>query len=142
MPDRIVRPVQSDTAEPGDEVSFADGFPLLLVNEGSLAALNEGSNFRTDVRRFRPNLVVEGPPAWAEDDWRRLRAGAIRLRLPKPCARCSVPGIDPDSAEMTREPLRTLAKLRTRDHEVFFGVNVTPDDVGELRVGDAVEVLE
>ena len=142
MPDRIVRPVQSVTAEPGDEVSFADGFPLLLVNQGSLAALNEGSNLRTDVRRFRPNLVVEGPPAWAEDEWRRLRAGGLTLRLPKPCARCSIPGIDPDSAEMTREPLRTLAKLRTRDHEVFFGVNVTPDDVGELRVGDVLEVLE
>jgi uncharacterized protein YcbX len=142
MPDTIVRPVQSSTAQPGDVVSFADAFPILLVNAASLADLNERSEFRTDVRRFRPNLVVDGAPAWAEDDWRRLRAGGLELRLPKPCARCSIPGIDPDTAESTREPLRTLAKVRTRDHEVFFGVNVSPDGVGTLRVGEAIEVVD
>jgi uncharacterized protein YcbX len=142
MPDEIVRPVESEHAQPGDEVSFADGFPMLLVNRASLDALNDGSNIGTDVRRFRPNLVVDGAAAWAEDGWRRLRAGALTLRLPKPCARCSVPGIDPDTAAITREPVRTLARLRTRDHEVYFGVNVTPDGVGRLRVGVEIEVIE
>jgi uncharacterized protein YcbX len=142
MPDQIVRPVLSETALPADEVSFADGFPMLLVNQASLDDLNQCSNFRTDVRRFRPNLVVDSEPAWAEDRWRRLRAGELTLRLPTPCARCSVPGIDPDTAEPTREPLRTLAQLRTRDHEVYFGVNVTPDGVGTLRVGDELDVID
>jgi len=140
-PDEIVRPVTGDGARDGDEVSFADGFPLLIATTASLADLNTRSNFRTDVRRFRPNLVIDGAPPWAEDEWRALRVGALPVRVTTPCARCTIPGVDPDSAELTKEPLRTLATFRTRDHEVYFGVNAIPDGVCELRVGDAVAVV-
>jgi uncharacterized protein YcbX len=142
MPDEIVRPVRWEQAEPGDEVSFADGFPLLVANASSLEDLNQRSNFRTDVRRFRPNLVVDGAPPWAEDCWRALRVGAVSLRVATPCARCVIPGIDPDTAESTPEPLRSLATFRKREHEVYFGVNAIPDGVGEIEVGDAVTVTE
>ena len=64
------------------------------------------------------------------------------MRVPKPCARCTIPGIDPDSAETTKEPLRTLATFRKRDNEVFFGVNGIPDGLGELVVGDEAALLE
>jgi uncharacterized protein YcbX len=142
LPDEIVRPVRAEAARPGDEVSFADGYPLLIASSSSLADLNQRSNFRTDVRRFRPNLVVDGAPPWAEDGWRRLRVGNLAIRVTIGCARCSIPGLDPDSAVATPEPLRTLARFRRRDHEVYFGVNAVPDDEGELAVGDVVEVLE
>jgi uncharacterized protein YcbX len=142
MPDEIVRPVRSEEALPGDEVSFADGYPLLITSSSSLADLNQRSNFLTDVRRFRPNLVVEGALPWAEDGWRRLRVGERIIRVTTGCARCSIPGLDPDSATMTPEPLRTLARFRSRDHQVYFGVNAVPDDAGAIAVGDAVEVLE
>lgn len=142
MPDTIVRPVDSVAAQAGDVVSFADGFPLLVTNAASLEDLSRRANFPTDVRRFRPNLVVRGAPAWAEDDWRLLRVGALPIRLPTACARCNVPSIDPDLALPTQEPLRTLATFRKRNHEVYFGMNGIPDAVGELRVGDAVEVID
>lgn len=142
MPDDVERPVKPAYARPGDLVSFADGFPLLVVSRDSLADLNTRSNFRTDVRRFRPNVVVAGAPPWAEDGWRALRIGALTLRLPVGCARCTIPSIDPDTLEITREPLRTLAALRTRDHAVWFGVNAIPDAAGELAVGDPVQVVE
>jgi MOSC domain-containing protein len=135
MPDDTRRPVDAAFARAGDVVSFADGFPLLVVNRASVEAL------ATDVRRFRPNVVVDGATPWAEDEWRGLAVGALMLRTPKPCARCAIPGIDPDSAAITKEPLRTLAQLRTRDHQVWFGINAIPDSEGRLRVGDAVRAL-
>ncbi|HEX6839086.1 MAG TPA: MOSC N-terminal beta barrel domain-containing protein [Polyangia bacterium] len=143
MPDEAQRPVDAEYARAGDVVSFADGFPLLVVNEASLAALGGA----VDARRFRPNLVVTGAAAWAEDEWRALAVGApggptLTLRTPKPCARCTIPGIDPDSAVTTKEPLRTLARLRTRDHRVLFGVNAIPDGEGLLRVGDSVAPVD
>jgi uncharacterized protein YcbX len=136
MPDDSRRVVDPDYARDGDIVSFADGFPILVVNRASLEALGDG----IDVRRFRPNVVVSGAAAWAEDEWRALAIGgdAFVLRTPKPCARCQIPGVDPDSAAITKEPLRTLARLRTRDNKALFGINAIPDGEGIIRVGDAV----
>ena len=143
MPDEARRPVEAPFGHDGDIVSFADAFPLLVVNQASLAALGDA----VDARRFRPNLVVDGAAAWAEDDWRALRIGArdaapVVLRTPKPCARCTIPGVDPDTAVTTKEPLRTLARLRTRDHRVLFGINAIPDGEGVLRVGDPIAALD
>jgi hypothetical protein len=142
MPDDTRRAVEPAHARAGDIVSFADGFPLLLVNRASLDALRGDDGAPVDVRRFRPNVVVAGAPAWAEDSWHALAVGDIVLRTPKPCARCTIPGVDPDTAAITKEPLRTLAKLRTRDHRVLFGINAIPDGEGILRVGDAIRPLD
>ena len=141
MPDDARRAVDPEYARAEDIVSFADGFPLLVVNRASLLALGDS----VDVRRFRPNLVVAGAAAWTEDDWRALAIGSeapVTLRTPKPCARCSIPGVDPESAAITKEPLRALAKLRTRDSQAWFGVNAIPDGEGTLRVGDSVRPLD
>ena len=92
MPDETRRPVDQDHARADDIVSFADGFPLLVVNRASLEALGRDAGSDIDVRRFRPNVVVAGAAAWAEDDWRALAVGdgsdVLTLRTPKPCARC------------------------------------------------------
>ena len=137
-------------AGPGDTVSLADGFPLLLTSEESLAALEawvaagprpeEGP---VGMGRFRPNLVVAGAPAWDEDRWRRLRVGDVTLRAVKGCERCASTLVDPATGRRTREPLGTLARNRRHDGRAWFGVNLVPDQPdGLVRVGDAVEVLE
>ncbi|HEY2744733.1 MAG TPA: MOSC domain-containing protein, partial [Polyangia bacterium] len=143
MPDDARRAVDPEYARDGDVVSFADGFPLLIANRASIVALGSASG-AVDMRRFRPNLVVTGADAWAEDAWRAIAIGdgALTLRTPKPCARCSIPGVDPDSAAITKEPLRTLARLRTRDHKTWFGINAIPDGNGVVRVGDPVRALD
>jgi hypothetical protein len=95
------------------------------------------------MRRFRPNLVVEGAAPHAEDGWRRIRVGPITLRVVKPCSRCAITTVDPDRGVRDGpEPLETLATYRRRDGKVYFGQNVIPDGPGEIRVGDTVEVLE
>lgn len=144
------RPTSPDFSEPGDRVSFADGYPLLLATEESLAALNDevvaASATGRDplpMTRFRPNVVVSGVEAWAEDDWRRIRIGDAVFRAVKGCARCVLTTIDPDTAVREKEPIRSLAKIRRWDGATWFGINLVPDtyDV-TIRVGDEFEVLE
>jgi uncharacterized protein len=133
-----------------DRVSFADGYPLLLATEESLAALNgliaEGPFARegpVSMRRFRPNLVVAGAPAWAEDGWRVLQIGAGSFRAVKACDRCVFTTIDPATARKGKEPLTTLARCRRWDGKMWFAINLIPDSPGvALRLGDRIEVVE
>ena len=93
------------------------------------------------MQRFRPNLVVSGCDAHAEDDWRRLRIGDVTLRVVKPCSRCIIPTIDPQTGRRAAEPLRTLATYRRRDQQVLFGQNLVHDGPGTLRLGMPVDIL-
>ncbi|HYQ17989.1 MAG TPA: MOSC N-terminal beta barrel domain-containing protein [Polyangiaceae bacterium] len=137
MPDSERRRVSPKRARPGDIVSFADGYPLLVISEESLADLNSRLKTPFDMRRFRPNLVVSGCEPYAEDHFASLRIGAVTFRGVKRCARCSVTTVDPDSAERGREPLRTLARYRLEDGQVWFGMNLIHDGPGLLTLGDA-----
>ena len=105
-------------------VSFADGFPFLLISEESLADLNRRLAEPLPMNRFRPNLVVAGGAPYDEDYWTHFEIGGIRLRVVKPCGRCVVTTTDQTTGERGREPLRTLATYRKRDGEVMFGQNV------------------
>ena len=94
------------------------------------------------MRRFRPNLVITGSGDYAEDAWRRITIGDIGFRLPKPCSRCIVTTVDPDSATYGKEPLKTLKRLRMLNNKVYFGKNAVHDNPGSLTVGDAVRINE
>ncbi len=127
---------------PGAITSFTDGFPLLLIGEGSLAELNARLQQPVSMRRFRPNLVVSGSEPFAEDHWRRIRIGQVEMEVVKPCSRCVVTTVDPDTGiPQGPEPLRTLATFRRRDNKVYFGQNVVHRGPGRLRVGDTVQVI-
>jgi len=142
QPDDAFRQVNRVYAAKGVGVSLADGFPLLLIGQGSLDELNRRLEHPVEMRRFRPNLVVEGAEPFAEDTWRTIRAGEVEFSLVKPCARCSIPTVDPETGEFGREPMRTLATYRRRGHDVFFGWNIVAAAPGTLRVGDPVVVLQ
>ena len=141
-PDDRQRQVDQRYAIPTDQTAFSDGFPFLIVSENSLVDLNRALPFDIRMNRFRPNLVITDCDAYAEDSWRRIRVNEIEFRLPKPCSRCSVPGIDPDTAISGKEPLATLNRLRRWENQIYFGQNALHDRGGELAVGDAVEILE
>ncbi len=138
MPDDERRPVNPKRARPGDIVSFADAYPLLLVSEASLSDLNQRLEAPVDMRRFRPNLVVSACEPYAEDRLCTLRIGDVSFRAVKRCERCVVTTVDPDSAQRGPEPLRTLASYRGADGKIWFGMNLIHDGEGTLRVGDAV----
>lgn len=141
-PDDAVRQVDQRFAAIDDQTAFSDGFPFLLVAENSLQALNLELAQPVSMSRFRPNLVVSDCDAYAEDHWRRIAINGIEFRLPKPCSRCSVPNVDPETALCDKEPLATLSRLRKADNKVYFGQNALHDRSGHLAVGDRVDVLE
>jgi len=97
-----------------------------------------------EMLRFRPNLVIEGSEAYAEDGWKRLRIGDVELRVVKPCSRCIMTTIDPQTGERSadREPFATLQKYRGQAEGAMFGQNLVNDGDGWLEVGMPVTVLE
>jgi uncharacterized protein YcbX len=139
--DDAARPLHSPSAQPGDTVSFADGFPFLLLSEASLDDLNHRLPLPVPMNRFRANIVVAGCGPYAEDGWQRLSIGGVVFRVVKPCARCVVITVDQASGERGREPLRTLSTYRSVDGQVLFGQNLVHEGRGVIRIGDKVEVL-
>lgn len=138
MGDDVVRPVNPLFAPEATRVSFADGYPILLITEESLADLNRRMSLPLPMNRFRPNLVVAGGEPYAEDGWKEIEIGGMPLRVVKPCLRCVITTTDQVTAERGREPLRTLATYRRVNGEVMFGQNVVHETTGRLRIGDLV----
>lgn len=130
---------------PSAQTGFADAYPVLLTTTGSLDALNEQLATPIGMERFRPNVVVTGSPAWAEDAWRVVRIGAVVFDLVKPCARCVVITTDQRSGARPdgERPLTALASTRTlRPFGAIFGQNAVHRAEGRLQLGEPVDVLE
>ncbi|MET7687914.1 MOSC N-terminal beta barrel domain-containing protein [Streptomyces sp. NPDC005483] len=143
------RPVEPEYALPGETVTFADGYPLLLTSAASLDALNslisEGRHAAEGplpMNRFRPNVVVGGAGAWAEDDWSLIAIGDVTFRVAKMCGRCVVTTTDQDHAVRGKEPLHSLGRHRHVGGKLVFGQNLVPRSRGTIRVGDPVTILE
>jgi len=141
MSDETERSVNPRYGKPDDRTALTDGYPLHLIGSGSMADLNSRLDVPVHVNRFRPNIYVECPEAFAEDQWQRVRIGNCGFRVVKPCPRCSVTTVDPDTANRDKEPLLTLSRYRKRDGGVMFGQNVIHDGPGEIKLGDHVEVV-
>lgn len=151
LPDDVHRTMNPDFARPHERVSLADGYPLLVASSSSLRHLEAAAGVPFDMRRFRPNVVVDAHPEsalppWAELQWGRAELGPhVTARHTKPCVRCAVTMVDPNRGVASgKEPLRTLARLqRNRQPGVegdgaVFGINLVPEAFGTIRVGDTV----
>lgn len=141
MPDGSQRPTAHGQFGTDSLVSFADAYPFLLISEASLAELNRRLAQPVSMARFRPNLVVQGCEAFAEDRWQTIRIGEVVFELPKACDRCSIPGVDPLTGIQQREPLLTLAQFRRKNGKIWFGQNLMHRNLGSLSVGNPVEVI-
>jgi uncharacterized protein len=147
---RLVKPeCRVDGAS--ERTAFADGFPILVGSVDSLRELNAHLAEPVTIDRFRPNIVIEGAPAYDEDYWREVRIGALRGFVVRACARCPIPNIDQSVGVLTKERPVTEALRETRrgtdpvggEKGEFFGENVVhvfePGMVVSLR--DEVEVV-
>ena len=137
----------SEQYAPGAEASYADGFPFLVALTSSLDDLNRRMPKPLPMNRFRPNIVITCAPPWAEDGWKKIRVGAVTLDIVKPCLRCVVTTTDQQTgAKESNEPLNTLKHFRLLRQPgltgVVFGQNAVPATLGNIAVGDGVEVLE
>jgi len=127
-----------------DRAAFPDGFPLLLIGQGSLDELSRRVGRPMEMLRFRPNLVVQGAAPFAEDGWKRIRIGELEFRVLKPSVRCIFTTLDPETGARSpdREPLTTLKTFREKEGDILFGQNLAVDGTGQVEVGMEVEVLE
>lgn len=126
-------------------VSFADGYPLMLISQASLDDLNARMATPQRMAQFRPNLVIDGTAPYAEDAWKRIRIGTLEFAVDAPCSRCAMITVDPATGtfQARGEPLRTLAGYRRgAKGKVYFGQNLIALGSGELELGAPLEVLE
>ncbi|NIP58358.1 MAG: MOSC domain-containing protein [Gemmatimonadetes bacterium] len=140
--DDALRRVDPDYARSdADQVGCADGFPFLLTSETSLSALNDRLPEPLPMDRFRPNLVVAGTEAFAEDAWETIRVGDVVFSVVKPCTRCSITTVNQETGDKGEEPLKTLADFRRGPGGVEFGQNLIHHGTGTLETGDEVRDL-
>ncbi|PHN07538.1 MOSC domain-containing protein [Flavilitoribacter nigricans] len=147
MPDDSYRPLDPRYAKGDETVSFADGYPYLILGEASMQDLNNRLSEPIDVLRFRPNLVFSGGTPFVEDNWKNFSIGSALFRGTKPCARCQIPTIDLHTGQASREPTRTLATFRRQDRKILFGLNACweldqPEHESMIRIGDPIKLHE
>ena len=130
-------------AEKSSETGFADGYPLLIISQASLDDLNDRLDYPVEMRRFRPNLVVQNCDPYEEDKWTQIRIGDTILSASGPCSRCIMTTVNPDTGALEgNEPLVTLAGYRKTGNGVTFGQNyINETKFGQIDVGMEIEIL-
>lgn len=140
------RPVApANGTQTGDEVSFADGYPVLLIGSASLDDLNGRLTAPVPMSRFRTNVVAHTDTPFVEDRWRRIAIGDVTFDVVKRCARCVFTTVDPLSGQRdpAGEPLATLRgyRLDKAARGVMFGVNLVPRSTGSIAAGQPIQVI-
>lgn len=107
-----------------------DVLNLLVATDGSIAA------FGHDLRRLRPNLLIEGVPAGAETTWpgRTLTVGEAVIGVYAVRQRCVVTTIDPDTGAQDLEVLRHIR----RRFDYRLGLDCWVSQPGHVRICDPV----
>ena len=127
MPSTTERRVDEDYNRGNDIVSFADGYPFLIIGEASMQDLNARLNDPLSIRRFRTNFIFSGGLAFEEDDFKNIKIGDISFIGVKNCARCVLTTRDPDTGIKGKEPLQTLQDYRQKGSKILFGQNLIWD---------------
>jgi uncharacterized protein YcbX len=133
----------------GTSVSFADGFPLLVVAQASIDVLNEECDADIDATNFRPNIVIKNTVAFAEEQWEKitvesddLRMNQLEMAVVKPCERCIIPLLNPYTAKREASILPVLLKYCRDNKKIIFGQNLTFKYFNNLdiKVGQVVSI--
>lgn len=132
--------LQKENAGNGRTVSFVDGYPILIVSKATLTDLNRRLDSPVGMDRFRPNFVVEGCDVLEEDEWASFQIGDEPFTGIKPCSRCSMTTLNPDTLEKGVEPMKTLATYRKFGNRINFGAYVGQDGEGSVSIGDEIKV--
>jgi uncharacterized protein len=148
MPDTTERRVEENYNRGNDIVSFADGYPFLIIGEASMADLNGRLNDPLSIRRFRTNFIFSGGEAFQEDSFQNFKIGDVDFMGMKNCARCVLITRDPDTGVKGKEPLLTLQNYRQKGTKTLFGQNLIWDfekwatnHNPIIKVGDTITLL-
>lgn len=142
MPDDTHRFTDQRYTSEASITSFSDAYPFLMIGQSSLDNLNSRLAESLPMSRFRPNIVFSGGIPYQEDMMHTFTIGNITFYGVKLCARCVMTTIDQETAISGKEPLKTLARYRSKDHKIMFGQNLTHHGLGEIKIGDKIDVLK
>lgn len=142
FPENNRRDVDPNYAKQQEQVSLADGFPFLIIGQASLDLLNSRLEQKLPMTRFRPNFVFTGHQPHEEDTWQNFTIGNLSFERKKPCGRCVLTTVNPETAEKGHEPLRTLATYRNQNGKINFGQNLIAHGVGTLQEGDLITIID
>lgn len=127
---------------------FQDGYPVHWFSLESIEELSQIAGEEISWKQFRPNVVVEGIPAQSEHLIQSGTVESVPFVDPKPCDRCSVTGVDPETGRLKNlKPLAILNRYKRWINDrgeltVIFGENMLPQGTGPLRVGSILEFTE
>ncbi len=138
FPEENPRPADPRHVSVPANVSLADAYPYLIIGQSSLDDLNSRLFEPVTMRRFRPNLVIEGSEPFAEDTWKKFTIGQVLFEAVKPCARCILTTVDPDTGIRGKEPLKTLAAFRKTGNAIYFGMNAIAHTSGMVSENDEI----
>ncbi|KAL8126629.1 hypothetical protein AgCh_013760 [Apium graveolens] len=138
------------------KLNFVNEAQLLLISEQSVSDLNtrlssknveKGSPeapIQVNPMRFRPNLVIAGGEAYAEDGWQCIRIAKKYFTSLGGCNRCQMININHQAGEVKRlnEPLATLAAYRRVKGKIYFGILLRYDDSDKEEAGSLIQVGE
>ncbi|MBL1213832.1 MAG: MOSC domain-containing protein [Ignavibacteriae bacterium] len=141
MPNKTKREVSKEQARDNEIVSFADGFPFLIIGQSALDDLNRRLTNPVPITNFRPNIVFTGGTPFDEDNWGEIRIGEMTFFAVKPCARCVITTIDQKAATKNKEPLATLSTYRRSGSKILFGENLIHEGTGKISVGDEIKII-
>lgn len=142
MPDLTQRKTSKNYYKKSKDVSFADGYPYLIIGESALEFLNLKLDSPVKMIQFRPNLVFAGGKEHEEDSWKEIIIGKINFAVVKPCARCVITTIDIESGSKNKEPLATLSRYRNFNNKILFGQNAIALSGGILNLGDKITIIK
>ncbi|RNI31043.1 MOSC domain-containing protein [Rufibacter latericius] len=142
MPENSIRLIDPNYAKHNEKVSFADGYPFLIIGQGSLDDLNSRLEEPVPMNRFRPTFVFTGGQPYVEEKWKTFKMGDVLFYGAKPCGRCNVTTINQDTAQAGAEPLKTLTGYQKKGNKVIFGMNLIGLSTGTVSVGDRITIME
>lgn len=128
------------SAKGEETMSLADGYPILVISQASLEKLNSHIAENTTVSgpmemmRFRPNIVLGNLKPHEEDAMGEFELGDVQLQVIKPCSRCVLTTLNPNTLQRGEEPLRTLSTYRKFENKIHFGANVVCRKPGLIQV--------
>lgn len=138
MPNSTKRKTSIKYYKESRNVSFADGYPFLIIGEESLNFLNTKLKSPILMNRFRPNFVFTGGKEHDEDKWSDIRIGELNFSTVKPCARCIITTINTENGKRNEEPLATLSTYRRINNKAMFGQNIVGHSNGIVKIGDEI----
>ena len=142
MPGTTKRRVDGRYAFNKEVTNFSDGYPFMTIGQSSLDDLNNRLEEKLPINRFRPNIVFTGGIAFEEDTWAHFTINDINFFGVKLCSRCVITTINQDTIKKSKEPLKTLATYRQKNHKIYFGQNLLHHGEGKIYIGDEIKLVE